>query len=128
MGQKLRVTYDDGMTRAQIQRVFGAQPQRDLDARACLAIAERGYEVFHIVLRAGYALHHMDEVHATWKPLLPQRTLILDDYTRIAELVVATIEVNEGRDARSVAASWGAASSVVGSALSGLAPRRVGFR
>lgn len=118
----------DGMTRDQIRRVFGARSQRDLDARACLAIAERGYEVFHIVLRTGYALHRMDEVLATWKPLLPQRTLILDNHTRIAELVVATIEINEGRDASSVAASWGAASRVIGSALSGLAPRRVGFR
>lgn len=118
----------DGMTRDQIQRVFAVRPERDVDARECLALAEQAYHVFHIVLRTGYALHRMDEVLATWRPLLPQRTLILDDYTRIAELVVATIEVNEGRDPSSVAASWGAASGVVRSALSGLAQRSIGFR
>jgi len=118
----------NGMTRQQIRRVFGAEVKHDLDARACLAIAERTYQVFHIVLRAGYALSNMEEVLATWKPLLPQRTLILDDYTRIAELVVATIEINEGRDAGAVVASWGKSGSVVAKAVQSLAPRRIGFR
>jgi hypothetical protein len=118
----------NGMTRQQMSRVFGVEAQRDLDARQCLAIAERSYEVFHIVLRAGYALTRMEEVLATWKPLLRERTLILDDYTRIAELVVATIEINEGRDASAVVESWGQSGAVVAKAVESLTPRRIGFR
>ena len=72
---------------------FAVQVRASREQFSADHLAQRGYEVFHIVLRAGYALHHMDEVLSTWRPLLPQRTLILDDYTRIAELVVATIEV-----------------------------------
>ncbi|HEY4199789.1 MAG TPA: hypothetical protein VGM83_04440 [Devosiaceae bacterium] len=116
----------DGMTREQISRVFGIEAPRGLNARECLALAERTYEVFHIVLRAGYAAGQMDEVLRTWKPLLPQRTLVLDDYTRIAELVVSTIEINEGRDPADAAASWGGPAAVaVAKAVQSLKPRRL---
>lgn len=118
----------NGMTRQQIARVFGLQVDSDMDARACLAAAERSYEVFHIVLRVGYALHRMNQVLATWKPLLPQRTLILDDYTRIAELVVATIEINEGRESSSVLASWGQSGAVLAKAFEHTKANRIGFR
>jgi hypothetical protein len=116
----------DGMTREQIERVFGIEAPHGLSARDCLALAERSYHVFHVVIRAGYAASGLDTVLRTWKPLLPERTLILDDHTKIAELVVSTIEINEGRDADDVAASWGgAAAKVVSRAIASMAPRAI---
>lgn len=115
----------DGMTREQIGRVFGIEASRGLSARESLRLAERFYEVFHIVIREGYAVSGLDSVLRSWKPLLPERTLVLDDTKRIAELVVSTIEVNEGRDREDVARSWGgAASTVVAKALQDLRPQR----
>ena len=116
----------DGMTRQQIARVFGMEASRNLSALECLRMAQRTYEVFHIVLREGYALHDMDRVLRSWRPLLGERTLVLDDYTRIAELVVSTIEINEGRDPADVAASWGGpTAAVVAKAVTGLRPRGI---
>ena len=115
----------DGMTRDQISRVFGIEAPRGLNARECLQLAERMYHVFHIVIREGYAANGLNAVLRTWKPLLPRRTLVLDDYTRIAELVVSTIEINEGADVADVARSWGGpTAAVVAKALEGMRPNR----
>ena len=116
----------NGMTRQQIWRVFGMEASRDISARECLQMAQKTYEVFHIVLREGYAAGDMDQVLRSWHPLLAERTLVLDDHTRIAELVVSTIEINEGRDPSDVAASWaGATSAIVAKAVTGLKPRGI---
>ena len=103
----------NGLSQSQISRIFGIEAPRGLNARDCLQMAQKTYEVFHIVIREGYAASRLDAGLDTWKPLLPERTLILDDYRRIAELVVSTIEINEGRDAEDVAASWGGSASVI---------------
>ncbi len=111
----------DGMTRDQITRVFGFPAPRGLNARECLRLAERSYEVFHIVLREGFALGGMAEVLRTWKPLLGERVLILDDVTRIAELVVATMEATERRGP---AAPAGPAAGVFSRAVASLTGTR----
>jgi hypothetical protein len=114
----------DGMTREQIARVFGVKAWRGMSARECLDLASRTYEVFHIVIREGYAAHGLDQVLKTWKPLLPERTIVLDDHRALAELVVSIIEITEGRDSDTVAASWaGPASAHVRRAIGGLGPR-----
>ena len=116
----------DGLSARQINRIFGIEASRGLSAWDCLQMAQKTYEVFHIVIVEGYALTGLDNVLRTWKPLLPERTLVLDDYTRIAELVVSTIEINEGRNPQDVTASWGgAASAIVAKAVKGLGQNRM---
>ena len=118
----------DGMRAGQIKRVFGEAEARDLSARDCLAMAERSYEVFHIVLaNEGYASHRLGEVLATWKPLLPERTILLEDVDKLAETVISTIQVIEGANPADVAASWsGSTAVVVANALKGLPSRAAG--
>lgn len=104
----------DGMTREEIARVFGDGEAQDLTAAECLAMAEKNWEVFHIVLaKTGYALHNLDRVLSTWKPLLPERTILLDDLAALPETIVSLIQVNEGADAASVAQSWSGNTAVV---------------
>lgn len=115
----------DGMTREQVARVFGLSIERDLSARECLSLAAQSYEVFHIVIREGYAAGNMDQVLRTWRRILPERTVVLDDHTRIAELVVSLIEIANGRAPEDVAKSWnGPAAAVVSRALNAPRPRR----
>ena len=104
----------DGLSARQITEIFGTEgPGRRLTARQCLELAERYYDVFHIVIREGYAAMRMSQVLDTWEPLLPGRTYVLEDYRRLAELVVSIIEINEGRDAGDVAASWGGEAGTI---------------
>ncbi len=62
-----------------------------------------------------------------WASVLGQHVLRLSDYTKLAEVVVSAIEVNEGRDSASVAASWsGDTSLVVARAVGNLPAVQVG--
>jgi hypothetical protein len=118
----------DGLSRHELARIFGQPAERGLSARECLALAQHSYEVFHVVIREGYAAHDLQGVLRSWKPLLPGRVLLLDDHRRLAELVVSAIQVNEGADPAGVAASWGgAAGHTVARALADLRPARGGF-
>ena len=115
----------DGIDEAALHRVFGANVGRGLTALECVEMASRTYEVFHVVLRnEGVASHSLDSVLRTWHPILPQRVILLDDYTKLAEAVVSTIQVVEGANKASVAASWsGKTSLVVANAIKDLAAR-----
>lgn len=120
------------LTRAQIERVFGAPAERDLGAAECLAMAQRSYEVFHIVLSGvGHAAVDLPGVMATWTPLLGERALKVADPARVPEVIVSTLQVMAGADARAVASSWGGATAAaVGDALATLAapkPRGLGL-
>jgi hypothetical protein len=113
------------LTRSQIERVFGIKVERDFSSQECLALAQRSYEVFHIVLKnVGYASNGLDRVLASWKPLLGERVLLLDDHTKVAELVVSTLQVLAGERVNDVAASWSGSTAVtIANAIGGLAKR-----
>jgi hypothetical protein len=56
-----------------------------------------------------------------WRDLLGQNALALSDHTKMAEIVVSTIEHVAGRDADSIVKSWsGSTALVVKHALGGL--------
>lgn len=110
------------LLKEQIARIFGDDVQRDLSVRDLLTMVGRSYHVFHVIVEEGsYARMHMNRVLDKWTDLLGQRVLRLADHTKLAEVVVSAIEVNEGRDRDSVARSWGGdASHVVSRAIATL--------
>jgi hypothetical protein len=109
------------VTKAQAKRFLGLDLEADISAADAIAMANRRYEIFHVVIAEGYARHAMDRVMNSWRPLLPERTLVLEDHTRLAEVVVSAIQVTEGAQKDAVAASWsGDTSVVVANALSTL--------
>ncbi|MEE4378151.1 MAG: hypothetical protein V2J55_11670 [Candidatus Competibacteraceae bacterium] len=90
-----------------VRQVFGDSIERDLDSRDVLAMAERIYEVFHIVIEEGSFYRSRPElVKEQWRELLDERVIFLSDYRRLAETIVSTMEINEGRDSRAVTESW----------------------
>lgn len=102
------------LTSGDIRTVFGSGPQHNLTKRELLDMASRTYEVFHIMIAEGNHFHyHGDTVKKEWTDLLGQRAIVLDDHTRLAEVIVSTIEVMEGRNKVDVAASWDGDTSVV---------------
>jgi hypothetical protein len=109
------------------QEIFGDSLQRDLTAQELLTMVSRMYHVFHVVVEEGNHVryHGIDSVMNAWTPLLGQRVLRLKDHTKLAEVVVSAIEVNEGRDRDSVAKSWsGDTALVVAHALGNLPAKR----
>lgn len=119
-------TYGDegvppALTRAQIQRVFGTDVQRGYTAAELLAMARRGWDVYHLVIMQGNHARMYPQVLDEWRGLLGQHAIPVDDYTMLGEIIVSILQVRQGRDKDAVASSWsGDTSLVVRSALKGL--------
>lgn len=119
-------TYGDegvppALTRGQVRAVFGAEPQRDYTPAELLAMARRGWDVYHLVIMQGNHARFHPQVLDEWRALLGQHAIPVDDYTRLGEIIVSILQVRQGRDKDAVAASWsGDTSLVVRSALRGL--------
>ena len=108
------------ITAEQARRVLGIDAQVDMSAADIMRMAERNWHVFHILLaKEGHARSHLDEVEASWRRVLPQRTVLLDDIDALAETIVSLIQVSAGVSKADVAKSWSVSKAlVVASALS----------
>ncbi|UZW54896.1 hypothetical protein NUH86_15685 [Sphingobium sp. JS3065] len=89
----------DGVERDQLARVLGIDAQRGVSGREAVKLASAGYEVFHIIVDGSYAARNMRKVRASWEAILPERVIHLKDPARLAETIVATIELASGRPA-----------------------------
>jgi hypothetical protein len=114
------------LLKSQITKIFGDGVEKDYSTDELLNMVSKMYHVFHIVVEEGsYASSHISSVMKSWTNLLGQRVLRLSDHTKLAEVVVSAIEVNEGKDASSVSASWsGDTSVVVGRAINNLSTHK----
>lgn len=104
------------------KRVLGDDLEKDLTVKELLTMAERNYHVFHIMIEQGSHYRHSgDLVRRQWTELLGQRAIGLSDYTRLAEVIVATIQANEGALHDDIIKSWsGDTGLVVAHAIKGL--------
>lgn len=109
------------LTRDQIKRFCGDDLQAELTTREMLEMAQRMYNVYHIVIEEGsHARAHLDRVMSSWNDLLGQHVIRLADHKRLAETIVSAIEVAEGVDAADSAKGWGSGSKVVHDAVKNL--------
>jgi hypothetical protein len=103
-----------GLKRSQLAQFLDDGAERDYSSAELLEEAQRMYDVYHIVIKEGqYARTNLSGVLKTWAPLLGQHVIQLGDHTRLAETIVTTIEVAEGRDASASVAGWGAGAHAV---------------
>ncbi len=97
-----------------ITRFLGDPPQRDFSSRELLTLVSRLYHVFHVIVEEGsHARHDPRGVRDRWTDLLGQRVIGLSDHTKLAEVIVSAIEVNEGRDRNQVVKSWSKQTALV---------------
>lgn len=111
---------------AELEKVFGKGQYSTLSTAQLLDMASRNWHVVHIMVEQGNHMRDPDRHDAVvrlWRDLLGQRAILLSDYTKLAEVVVSTIQVIEGSSADAVAKSWsGDTSLVVARAVGGLTP------
>lgn len=102
------------LSRDQIKRFTGADLESELTSRQMLEMAQRSYDVYHIVIEEGnHARLHLGRVVDSWRALLGERVICLADHRNLAETIVSAIEVAEGRDASTSAGAWGGAKAAV---------------
>jgi hypothetical protein len=114
---------DDGPTPSlspgEIERVFGDEVGETLSGEELLTMASRRWEVFHLMVAEGGT--YSSAMDRAWRRLLGERALLLRDHTKMAEVIVSTIQVLEGASAKAVADSWdGSTALVVRKAIEGL--------
>lgn len=90
-----------------VQKIFGNGLQRDISSRDLLTMASKTWNIFHIIIEEGnYYRSCPDKTRKAWRDLLGEGAITLDDHTKLAELIVSILEVQEGSDLATVAASW----------------------
>jgi hypothetical protein len=104
-----------GLTKEHIKKFLGEDIESDLSGKQCLALAEKMYHVFHVIIAEGRypSIHGIDVVRQSWTDLLGQRAVVLKDHTKLAELVISMIQMNEGEDKDKVIDSWDGSTSLV---------------
>jgi hypothetical protein len=115
------------LTPEQIKQIIGDDVERAYTPAELLALAERDYHVFHVIVEQGSQCSspsRRDRVFSSWRELMGQRVIPLSDYTKLSEVLVSTIAMNEGALAADVAASWkGDTQLVVAHAIKGMTAR-----
>jgi len=108
-----------GLTKEEIKEFIGDDVEKDYTTQELLAMVEQQYEVFHIVLDIGGSAD--SRAVKNWKNFLGERALVLDDLSKLAEVIVSTIQVVSGADKATVINSWdGSTNLTVGKALKDL--------
>ncbi len=121
-------TYGDeppspGLNADSAKRVLGDSLQANIPFAQVLEMAMKTYHCYHIIIAQGsHVSHHgLDSVQKPWTKLLGQHAVVLDDYTKLAELIVSIIQVNEGASVDDVASSWAGGTAVaIRKAVTGL--------
>lgn len=105
-----------------VERVLGERPQKDFTALELLEMVSKQYEVFHLMIEQGQHFRgDPDGVTNAWTKILGQRAMPVSDCSKIAEIIVSTLQVVSGEDKDKVVGSWdGSTSLVVSKAINGL--------
>jgi hypothetical protein len=96
-----------GLTASEINRVFGPGEQHNFASKELLTMAEKTYNVFHIIVEEGnYARRALNGVRNEWRQLMGDHAIFLKNYKYISEVILAVTRVNEGADPETVIASF----------------------
>lgn len=103
----------------QVERFIGDEMSQDMTFADTLTQAQKMYHCYHIMIAEGnHASRYPDEVKTSWREVMGQNAIWLEDYKNLSELIVSTIQINEGADKTDVLKSWsGKTGMIVGQAL-----------
>ena len=106
---------------AQLARI-GITAQKDYTTEELYEMVSEKYHTFHIIVEQGNHMHYRPtQVRESWKALMGDHAIQLSDYTKLSEVVVSVIQINEGADRHAVINSWDAATQpVVAHAVNGI--------
>jgi hypothetical protein len=95
------------LKREQIIKYTGLGCERDIDVGELLTVTQQFWHVFHLIVQPVAS----QPVVPTWQALLGERALLVEDHTKIPEIIVATIRLLEGQ--HDVTAQYDASTALV---------------
>jgi hypothetical protein len=91
------------VTAEQLKSVFGPGEYTSMTPEQMLKQAQEMYQVFHIVIEQGnHYRRYPAEVRSSWTNLMGSNVLFLKDSAYLSDLVLATIEIANGTDIKTV--------------------------
>ena len=95
------------LTASQLERVFGVGQHKTITAKDLLEEVSKSYHVFHFMIEQGSFFHgNTKSVTKQWVDLLGQRARLLSDYSKLAQVIISTIQLSEGLDMDTILQSW----------------------
>lgn len=81
----------------EIYNVFGNKIQQGFPTKELYDIVRQKWDVFHVIVEQGsYARSRGRAVYDAWYEIMGNRVIRLTDYTKLATVICAVINVNEG--------------------------------
>lgn len=93
-----------------IKNFFGDDVQGDMAASDLLDIVRQSWNVFHIQVAPHGRWTHDPSF---WRDLIGQGLILLEDTSKLGEVIVSTMQIVEGSDHKAVANSWSGDTSIV---------------
>lgn len=106
---------DDGfpnvLTSKEIYSIFGDRVFEDIPTEQVLRQVLKKYEVYHFCMAEGGSYRESD--FDKWQQLLGERAMRITDYTKIPELIVSLLEMNNGKTKEEVLKTWDKSTAMV---------------
>ena len=98
----------------ELSHFLGVDIQADIPFEDVIQAASKMYHCYHIIIGQGYhARNYKSETKESWRNIMGQNSIWLDDIDSLSETIVSIIQVNEGYDKDEVIASWNGDTSLV---------------
>lgn len=114
---------EKGILPADVKKIIGDELPDMLSLDDVLTMVSRQYHVFHLIIEQGsFCKSNLHAVREAWTDALGQRAIFVNDYTKLGEIIVSTIQVNEGEPLEAVTSGWSGDTSIaVAYSVTGLA-------
>lgn len=105
-----------GANALQLRDLFGSSDFSNMTAQQMLERAQKQWNCFHILCEeTGFASSNLTRLRKNWDKFMGRHVLYLNNYRYLPELIIAVLEIEEGRDLEDVLAT--AASSGIRDSL-----------
>lgn len=111
--------YPSVLKKEHLVDLFDADVETDVPVEDVLQMANRKYEVFHLMLQQGGSAGQINP--SKWTSLMGERAINVTDYNKIPEIIISILETMAGKPKDEIIASWdGSTALAVSAAISGL--------
>ncbi len=95
-----------------IKQQIGDDTQ-DISPEEALKMAQRMYHVYHIIIKEGTHMgNYPKRTLKAWNELMGQNAIVLDDHTKLSELIVSILQLIAGVDKDTVLKGWDGTTAV----------------
>jgi hypothetical protein len=100
------------LTAEEINIVLGYKPQKEtFTSEELLDMVSKKYNVFHLIIEAGS--NYNNQTQGKWTKLLGQRAMPVSDVSKIAEIIVSTLQTMAGVSEKEILEAWDKSTAVV---------------